>query len=298
MSNPRENPSEKKAEETEKIPAYGGYSTRHDYERSRQRKSLWKRIFKVSLLAVLFSFSILGAVSLIRGDIFPVKDQSGQNAGSIKVPTQQQLSEKEKDAQEMLARVEVSLMTLEAELEDGSFRYGTGFLVSSEGYAVCAASFFRDITPKNITAYTEDGALSTVKYLGEEKNLGVGLVQLQSEFVYTPVSAENSSFVKRGERLYAIPSHKAKLFYGTVSDGVVASVGPALRIGEAGYEMSVNMIYLNMIPNASMYGSAVVDPTGAVVGMVTDGVVPPYEGLTAVVPINMVYTVVNDILAQ
>ena len=37
---------------------------------------------------------------------------------------------------------------------------------------------------------------------------------------------------------------------------------------------------------------------GAVVGLLTDQVKPLQEGLSSVVPINMVYTVVNNILSQ
>ncbi len=282
----------------EKTVSYGGYSTRYDYEKSNEKKFDLKKTVKILLFLLLFFLSVVGVIAMIRGEVFPAKETDEKNAGSIKVPTQEELAEKEKSVSEMLAHLEESLLTLEIEGEDGQVRYGTGFLVSSEGHAVVSLSLFGEVLPKNMTAFTGNGVVSSVTYLGAEESLGIGLVQLDSQYTYIPVTAENSSYVKRGERLFAVPSYKAKMFYGTVSDGTVASVGPPVRIGEEGYQMSVNMIYLNMLPNASMYGAAVVDATGAVVGFLTHAVTPPYQGLSAVVPINMVYTVVNDILSQ
>ncbi len=290
--------SNKKTESEEKTFSYGGYSTRYDYEKSGEKKFSLKKTLKITAFLLLFALSVVGVISMIRGEVFPEKESDGKNAGSIKVPTQQELSEKEKTVGEMLSHLEESLLTLEMEDEDGSIRYGTGFLVSSEGHAVVSSTLFGPVLPKNMTAYTGGGVVSSVTYLGEEESLGISLIRLESQYSYLPVTAENSSYVKRGESLFAVPSYKAKMFYGTVSDGTVASVGPPVRIGEEGYQMSVNMIYLNMTPNASMYGAAVVDATGAVVGFLTEAVSPPYPALSSVVPINMVYTVVNDILSQ
>lgn len=290
--------SNKKFTSEEKTVSYGGYSTRYDYEKSGEKKFTIKKTVKILAFLLLFSLSVVGVISMIRGEVFPEKGNEGQNAGSIKVPTQEELAEKEKTVDQMLSHVEESLITLEVEGEDGTFRYGTGFLVSSEGHGVISASLLGAAPYKNVTAYTGGGVVSSVTYLGTEASLGISVIRLESQYSYLPVTAENSSYVKRGETLFAVPSHKAKLFYGTVSDGTVASVGPPVRIGEEGYQMNVNMIYLNITPNASMYGSAVVDSTGAVVGFLTDAVAPPYEALSSVVPINMVYTVVNDILSQ
>ncbi|MBR5295855.1 MAG: trypsin-like peptidase domain-containing protein [Clostridia bacterium] len=296
MSNEKNNVSSKKEE---KASAFGGYSTRYDWEKSAEKKGIFKKIFKSVLLFILFALSTVGVIALLRGAVFPDGEIGGKNAGSIKVPTQQELAEKEKTTGEMLSRIEPSLMTLEVIKEDGSVTHATGFLVSSEGHGVCASSVFGGEVPvKSITVYTGERVVASATYLGEEESLGVGLILLSSAFEYTPVSAENSSFVNRGEVLFAVPSQKAKIFYGTVASGVVASVGPYLRIGEPGYEMSVNMIYLNMTANPTMYGAPVVDSTGAVVGILTDKVPPLQEGLSSVVPINMVYTVVNNILSQ
>jgi S1-C subfamily serine protease len=290
--------SDKRTNGKEKTASFGGYSTRYEYEQREEKKFSFKKTMKFLAFLLLFALSVVGVISLIRGEVFPQKETDGENAGSIKVPTQQELSEKEKTVGEMLVHLEESLLTLEIEEADGTLRYGTGFLVSSEGHGVISSSLLGETSPKNITAYTGGGVVSTVTFLGTEESLGISLIRLESQYSYLPVTAENSSYVKRGERLFAVPSHKAKMFYGTVSDGTVASVGPPVRIGEEGYQMNVNMIYLNMTPNESMYGAAVVDSTGAVVGFLTKAVAPPYGSLSSVVPINMVYTVVNDILSQ
>ena len=104
--------------------------------------------------------------------------------------------------------------------------------------------------------------------------------------------------MKRGETLYAVGAHSNKQFYGTVAKGIVASKGPSVKTEEGGDTLNVAMFYLDTDPNPTLYGAPVVDEYGYVVGFATDAVKPQYEGKLAVVPMNIVYTVVNDILYQ
>lgn len=277
------------------VSGFGGYSTRHEYEMRRERGRRLKMVGLICLLVVLFVFSCFGILSLVRGDFSPQKTEEGDNIGSIRVPTQSELSENERTPQEMISQVELSLITLEVPLAEGGYRYGTGFMVSEDGYAVCAASLFQNESGGRVTAFTGAGFSTTIQKMGTEETLGIALIRLSDSFMYSPLPAENSSFVARGQSLYVVPSQKAKSFYGTVTEAMVASVGPAVSLSDEWGASHVNMIYLDKAANPSQYGAVVVDRSGAAVGFCTDAVAAPYEGLCSVVPIHSVYTLVNEL---
>ena len=280
------------------VSAFGGYSTRHEYEKRREKGRVFRVVAQVALCVFLLVFSCFGLLAVLRGDFSPEKNEGGEGLGSIRVPTQSEISENQRTLSETISGLELSLITLEVPLEEGGYAYGTGFLVSEEGYAVCSASLLNKVAGGRITAYTGMGFSSIVEKIGVEDSIGVGLVRLSESFAYTPVATKNSAFATRGQTLYIVPSQKAKLFYGTVSSGLVASVGPTTALpGEFGASY-VNMLYLDVTPNESQFGALVVDQSGSAVGFCTDSVAAPYPGLASVVPIHSVYTFVNNLLSE
>lgn len=288
-------PDEPNSESAEgKVSGYGGYSARHEYEQSRKRKKPYLAVLQILLLVVLLVFSALGVISLIRGDFVPAVNGS-DSAGTIKVPTQSQLSDAPRDMDEVLGELELSLITVEVRSSEGDARYGSGFFVSDDGYAVCS-SFLVFGEEVDIIATTADGMTVPAELKGMDESLGIALIRLPQEYQYTPIAAENSFFVERGKKLYAVSAHKPKVFYGTVAEGVVGSVGPAVNVGKE--DVYANVIYLDIAMNKTLQGAAVVDDTGAAVGFLT-GALPQLHGtLAPMIPINVVYTVINDFLVQ
>lgn len=277
-----------------KVSGYGGYSARHEYEQSRKKKKPYLAVLQALLLIVLSVFSVLGVIALIRGDFVPVMN-GGDSTGTIKVPTQSELSDAPRDMDEVLGEVELSLITVEVRDSTGGVRYGSGFFVSDDGYAVCS-SFLVIGEGLDITATTSDGMTVSAELKGMDESLGIALIRLPKEYQYTPIAAENSFFVERGKKLYAVSAHKPKVFYGTVAEGVVGSVGPAISVGKE--DVYANVIYLDIAMNKTLQGAAVVDDTGAAVGFLT-GALPQLHGtLAPMIPINVVYTVINDFLVQ
>ena len=52
------------------------------------------------------------------------------------------------------------------------------------------------------------------------------------------------------------------------------------------------------LPPASLWGAPCIDEAGNTVGICTDAIESPYGSLTAVVSINAVYTLVNEMLGS
>lgn len=276
----------------EKISGYGGYAARHEYEKSRAKKKTALAVLQGILLLTLIAFSVLGVISLIRGDFLP-KSGSTEGGGTIKVPTRAELAEVSREKEEMIEQVEQSLVTVEVEWSDGTFRYGTGFIADGNGSTVCSSTLFvGEGEIVNVTAYTADGVSVAAELKGKDDEAGVALLYLPHEYQYNPIPLENSFFVKRGKTLSAVSSNKPKVFYGTVTEGVVGSVGPSVKLGEE--EIHTNVIYLEVEMNPTLYGAVVVDESGAAVGFLSGTLPPLYGSLAPVIPINIVYTMINE----
>lgn len=289
--------NKKEKEEQSRVKGYGGYSSRQEYEDGKKRRVT--SILQIAVLVVVLIFLILGAARLL--DWYRADDTvtPGGGDGAIKVPSQSDLSEAEKDATVMLREIDPSLVTLEVTLEDGSVRYGSGFLVSQDGYAVCSSRLFENASPeKEILGYTAEGMNYTVLLEGEIRELGFSLVRLEGNWGCTPVTVGNFAFLERGETLFAAASSHLKEFPGTALSGVVASTGYSVKVEVEGSSHSVPVAFLDVTPNESLYGAPAVDLTGSVYGLCTHAVKSPYGNLTAVVSIHSIYTLINDMYSE
>ncbi len=292
---------EKKDPLEENAVSYGGYSTRHDFEKLSAPKK--GRTFAIGVagaaILCLLVLASLGIFALVSGKLLPKAENEGEAAGSIRVPTQSELLVTDRTPTECLENVEPSMLTLEVKGADGTSRFSSGFIISVDGYAVCDPS----LLPENgislgLTAHFADGFSSDVRYIGKNENCGVALIKLTSDMDYTPISAGNFDFVKRGETLLVAGAEYAKTFYGTAVSGMVASVGKTVQASEKSEAFSVPVAFLDVPPNASLYGAPVLNESGLVVGFCTDAVTSDFGDLAAVIPINAVYTIINDILAN
>jgi S1-C subfamily serine protease len=280
----------------ENLAAYGGYSTRHQYEKSREKKKkAWFGSAAVGVIAILLIPAIIGFISLSKGEYFP-QESSGEGGETVRVPTGIQLNENAKDPEQMIRELDVSLVTVSAETESGVLRYGSGFVISEEGHLLCSTTLFAQ-EPLHSLKVQIDGISYSAKKIGAQEELGFAVLQVESLYGLIPVSAGNFVSVGRGETLYAVAAVGGD-FYGTALSGMVASVGKTVSVGEGDKAFQVPLAYLDMKPNESVYGAPVVDAGGSLVGVCTHAYPSPYGDLATVVPVHVVYTLVNQILGN
>lgn len=289
--------NKKEKEEQPGVKGYGGYSSRRDYEDGNKRRLA--SILHIAVLVVVLIFLILGAVRLLDWYRTGEAVTPGGGDGAIKVPSQSDLSEAEKDATVMLREIDPSLVTLEVSLEDGTTRYGSGFLVSQDGYAVCSSALFENpASVKEILGYTAEGMNYAVLVEGDIPELGFSLVRLEGNYGCTPITVGNFAVLERGRTLFAAASSHIEEFPGTALSGVVASTGYSVKVElESGFH-SVPVAFLDITPNESLYGAPAVDLTGSVFGLCTHAIESPYGDLTPVVSIHAIYTLINDMYSE
>ena len=283
-------------EEKEEIGSYGGYLTRHEYEKRREKtKNMWLRALYIALVVVLLLPASLGVIGLVRGDFYPEEEAESAGEGTIRVPSQAQLSQTPKEAEEALRTLDSSLATVEAVKADGTIAYGTGFVISEEGHLLCSSTLAESATRFRI--HLSDMNV-TATMIGVEKSLGIALLKLDGAYGLSFVSVGNFSFVERGENLTAVGAVYGNDFLGTALTGNVAVIGTPLRVEVGKSTVSVPVAFLSVSPNESIFGAPCIDEAGNTVGICTNVIEAPYGDLTAVVSINAVYTLVNEMLAE
>ncbi len=288
-------------DENKKVPeeefaGFGGYTTRHRYEQSREKKKRRRwRIAYVALVVVLLIPAVFGVISLVRGDFFP-KEKSPEQNGTIRVPTGNQLNQTPKEPDQMIEEMGVSLAVVELERQDGTLSYASGFVISDDGFLLSSLLPVQEEW-KQIRVHVE-GISYTATVQGAKTELGFSVLKLSDALGLIPVTVGNFSFVKRGEELFCIGGVYGKEFLGTALSGMVSSIGPSVRVGEGESAHTVSLAYLDVSPNASVFGAPVTDAAGNTVGICVDLGPSAYGEYLTVLPINTIYTLVNEMLMQ
>ena len=292
---PPVDPAGEPASEEKKPNAFGGYLTRHEFEKARRKsRRIRLGVYSAALVILLSVFAVLGLISLLRGN-FSEQNEGTADGGVIRVPTKSDLSEEGRLLSEAIAETEKSVICVELISADQTAHYGSGFLISDNGYAVCSASLLDESgDAQEINVVTGEGLASTAQVEGIFRDLGVGLLKLHTEIGYPAVTAGRFSGIGRGQRLFVVGAQNRPVYAGTLLAGTVAMMGDTVSIDVGGVKRPVSVLFLDMKPNASLFGAPVMDEEGKVIGFCTDAVASPYEDLVAVVPIHMVYTIVND----
>ena len=281
---------------SEEFASFGGYTTRHQYEQAREKKSKrhWRIAYLVLILVLLIP-AVFGVIAFVRGDFFP-QEEVIEQSGTIRVPTGSQLNQAAKEPDKMIEELGVSLAVVELEREDGTVSYASGFVISDDGFILSSLLPTQEEW-KQIRVHVE-GISYAAKVQGKKAELGFSVLKLTDAMGLIPVTVGNFSFVSRGEELYCVGGVYGKDFLGTALSGMVSSIGPTVRVGEGESAHFVPLAYLDVAPNASVYGAPVVDAAGNTVGICVNLGPSTYGDYLTVLPINAIYTLVNEMLMK
>ena len=110
---------------------------------------------------------------------------------------------------------------------------------------------------------------------------------------------DNQNDIEKYNILYRdfdLDSFPLQVFVGVRRSGKSFLLFQKMRMMlDAGYGWE-DMLYLDFEPNETIYGAPVVNAYGAAVGFCTAKPASPYPDTSSVVPINIVYAVVNELL--
>lgn len=273
--------------EAERPASYGGYVARQSYEKKNRRA--WQTPALIALFLLLFLLSVVGLVTLFRGDLIPGGESSDAGApDKVTVPV---LNSKEISPEDAVAVAEEALITVELKTAAG-VRRGSGFLVTADGYAVCHSSLFGEETV-SVTVYTGDGVVSSAQTAGSIPSLGITILRLDKRYTYHSV-ALGSGTVRRGQTLYGVASVSRGVFYGLTLEGTASSTAETVMVSVGDEERSLPILYTSIPYDTTLEGALAVTENGSAVGFLT-GTLPGRGGMTAV-PIITLVGLVNEII--
>lgn len=173
---------------------------------------------------------------------------------------------------------------------------GSGLILSENGYIL---TNYHVIEP----AYTGGTPIQVITYDGTEYIAEVVGVETDSDLAVLkidamglmPAALGNSDEMRVGQTIYAVGNPLGELTY-TMTSGIVSALNRSITTD---INVTVNMFQIDAAVNNGNSGGPVYSAYGQVIGIVTakyseNGM----EGLGFAIPINDVYTIANELIAN
>ncbi len=183
-----------------------------------------------------------------------------------------------------------SVVSIEA-VYGGTTSYGTGFIVSDEGYIVTNYHVISDTTNVTISLYDDTEYAATI--VGYEENNDIAVLKIETAVQLSSVVYGISSNLSVGDSIYIIGNPLGDLTF-TLTTGVVSALNRLVE-GEDG--MSINMFQTDAAVNSGNSGGPVFNRYGQVVGIASAKYASSsIEGLGFCIPIDDVSSMINEII--
>ena len=290
------------------LPGRSAPPERHQPRRKR-RTGLW--IFLICLAVLLGIAAGVLVWSWLAPDRFSDsfeywynhgwEENGGSASGEITIPTyptgEGAALEVETDrgeeltAQEIYQRVNPSVVTVLAQLED-SVSVGTGVIFRSDGYILTNYHVLEG--GRDCTVALDTGRTYEALYVaGDERN---DLAVLKVNLTGLPAATfGDSDQLVVGDKVYAIGNPLGVELRGTLTDGIVSAINRDVWVDGR----TMNLIQTNAALNSGNSGGPLINAYGQVVGINTIKMSSDYsnvEGLGFAIPSASMARLVNDLL--
>jgi S1-C subfamily serine protease len=254
----------------QRIPSARVQNLRHSHQRCRRHQEM--NPLRVILISCFLFFSFLEAPAF-SGKIYKWVDERGVVHFSDEEPNKDKIKgtveEREfKDPSSLepvkdevikeTARNPIEYVTNCTFTIKGSKRMGSGFLISSSGYALTCKHVVENVS--NLTAIMNDEQEAQVNVLFTSDKYDLALVQVMAPRKMPYLSIRDSEGLAPGDRLFAVGASAG--LHSTVTDGVFTG----FRTIES---VKGKLIQFSAPVNPGNSGGPLVDEKGTVVGVVS-----------------------------
>ena len=234
------------------VSSYGGYEYKHRYEKLMQTKTAEEtsvRITAVIAFAVLFTVVVVALACLLIVNII-ISDSEKYTGASVNVGDTQAdkgtLTESnEKDIINSLGK------SATVSISAGNDKL-TGIFVTSDGYIVTGGAPF--LESGDISAVI-DGKKLSAKIIGINKSGNIAVLKVDSS-AQAAADFTNGERVNEGDTVFV--AYNSSNGHSVLSGSVSTVSGDSISVGGIGFE-------------AHMYGAALMDENGRVLGIITHG---------------------------
>lgn len=172
-----------------------------------------------------------------------------------------------------------------------SVGYGTGFIVSEEGYIVTNYHVVENGRSISVTLYDE--SVYSAKLIGYEESNDLAVIKIEPQGHIESLVYGKSSDLKVGDDVYVIGNPLGDLTF-TLTRGVVSALN---RLIDTDSGFTINMFQTDAAVNSGNSGGPVFDKHGFVVGIASAKYASAsIEGLSFCVPIDDVRSMIDEII--
>ena len=172
-----------------------------------------------------------------------------------------------------------------------SIGYGTGFIVSEQGYIVTNYHVVEGANKVSVTLYDE--STYSAKVIGYEESNDLAIIKIEPEGKIESLVYGKSSDLSVGDDVYVIGNPLGDLTF-TLTRGVVSALN---RLIDTGSGFNINMFQTDAAINSGNSGGPVFDEHGFVVGIASAKYASSsIEGLCFCVPIDDVRSMIDEII--
>ena len=169
--------------------------------------------------------------------------------------------------------------------------YGTGFIISEEGYIVTNYHVVEGASSIKVTLYDE--SVYTATLIGYEDSNDLAVIKIEPQGKIESLVYGKSSDLKVGDDVYVIGNPLGDLTF-TLTTGVVSALN---RLIDTGNGFNINMFQTDAAINGGNSGGPVFDKHGFVVGIASAKYASAsIEGLSFCVPIDDVRSMIDEII--
>lgn len=169
--------------------------------------------------------------------------------------------------------------------------FGTGFIISEEGYIVTNYHVVEGASSIKVTLYDE--SVYSAKLVGYEESNDIAVIKIEPQGKIESVVYGKSSDLKVGDDVYVIGNPLGDLTF-TLTTGVVSALN---RLIDTGAGFNINMFQTDAAINSGNSGGPVFDKHGFVVGIASAKYASSsIEGLCFCVPIDDVRSMIDEII--
>lgn len=274
--------------------------------RRRSRKGLWVFLlcFVVVAGASIAAWLWSSAREEEQSDHFYYDYEERENAASteeVTIPTYptgegaemrvEAAGGEELTAQEIYQKVNPSVVTVLAQLEDG-VSVGTGVIFTQDGYILTNYHVVAGGRDCGITL--DNGRSYEVKYVAGDADNDLAILKVDLTGLPAATFGDSDALTV-GDKVYAIGNPLGVELRGTLTDGIVSAINRNVWVD--GREMT--LIQTNAALNSGNSGGPLINVYGQVVGINTIKMSSSYssvEGLGFALPTSSIQYMVNDLL--
>ena len=193
---------------------------------------------------------------------------------------------------ELYVNCSPSVVSVSAYMDGGSYAWGSGVLLSSNGYLVTNNHIIEDSVTAEVTL--SDDRTYAAKLVGYDAQTDLAVLKIDAEGL-TPAEFGDSDALQIGEAVAAIGNPLGPEFRNTLTDGIISAIGREINTND----YSMLLLQTNTAINEGNSGSPLFNAYGQVIGITNMKIISPTSGVEGIgfsIPASTVIEVVNTLM--